>query len=70
MAERPVDTRRLRLEHMQPAEAAARDPAQPFSIREQIKEAETRIADLEWDGSIQFPRQPGPSQPTPVQLLR
>jgi hypothetical protein len=61
-----VDIWRRKLEHLQRAEATASDPAQLFSIREQIKEAEQHIVELESDS----PQQPLPqaplTPPTPV----
>ena len=65
MSERPVDIWRRKLEHLQTAEATASDPAQQFSIREQIKDAERRIADLESDSPTYRPPQSRPSQPSP-----
>ncbi len=65
MPERPVETWRRKLEHLQTAEATASDPAQQFSIREQIKDAERRIADLESDSPTYRPPQSRPSQPAP-----
>ena len=66
MSERPVDIWRRKLEHLQKAEATVSDPAQLFSIREQIKEAEQRIADLESESSTERLEQTRPSPPSPV----
>ncbi len=63
MPDRPVDVWRRKLEHLQKAEATASDPAQLFSIREQIKEAEQRIAELESASPRGSAPQAGPAAP-------
>ena len=55
MSEQPIDIWRRKLQELQKAEAVASSAAQKFEIREQMKEAEQRIAELESDPVVASP---------------
>ncbi len=71
VSDRPIDIWKRKLEHLQKAEAMASDPAAQFTIREQIKDAQRHIADLESGLSVDDPEEPprtmNPASPNSVQ---
>ena len=65
MSERPIDIWRRKLEHLRKAEAVASDPAQQFTIGEQIKDAMRHLAELQADLTTENPQQPAANDEPP-----